>query len=372
MKPFWKIALAVICVAAISGAAITWQLHERKLKEAARVCRASAEHGDAEAQHKLGSMYFYGEGVPKDYAEALRWYRKSADQGNAGGQNALGYLYFHSKGVQQDLAEADRWYQKAADQGFAKAQFKLGYSYYHGYGVQQDNAQAASWYRKAAEQGYALAESGIGFMYYYGYGVPQDRAEANRWFHKAADQGDHYAQRTLGLRGPGFKTCYMIGYSIMFLGCLAILIGSLSQGWRHQTSNNRSLTLASLLGLTILGLSLYRDFGIFPSVLVANAFLFVKDVLAGIFVAMLIHLVFPKMMKIALGIFGLSFICLDLLFIAIYYSKHLFLIRPFCAINGMFLGVSVSLAIFLWRAHKNAGKEPDSDCEDAASEAPSE
>jgi hypothetical protein len=369
MTSFWKIVASVTCVAVVCGAAITWLVHERRLKEAARVYRLSAEQGDAKAQTKLGTMYIYGRGVPKDYAEALRLYRKSADQGDAGGQYGIGLSYFHGQGVPKDDAEAVRWYQKAADQGYAKAQYNLGYMYYHGYGIQQSNTEAALWYRKAADQGYALAESGIGFMEYYGYGVPQNRAEADRWYHKAADQGDDYAQRFLGLKGPKLSRWNIINYSIVPLGCLILLIGPLSHGWRLQDPHHRAVALAALLGLFVHGMSLYWVFGVLPSISAVNAFFFAKNLLAGIFVAMIIILILPMTAKIALGIFGIFFIGFNVVAIAHHDLASLApAIRLFCTVYGMFIGISIPLAIFLWRSNKNSGGEQNGNREGAASE----
>jgi len=39
-----------------------------------------AGHGDAEAQHCLGMMYEFGQGVPKDIKQAAEWYNKSREQ----------------------------------------------------------------------------------------------------------------------------------------------------------------------------------------------------------------------------------------------------------------------------------------------------
>jgi uncharacterized protein len=41
-----------------------------------------AERGDATAQSNLGSMYFQGQGVPKDYVAAIRWYRLAPRSGH--------------------------------------------------------------------------------------------------------------------------------------------------------------------------------------------------------------------------------------------------------------------------------------------------
>jgi hypothetical protein len=97
-----------------------------KAEESLKVLRASADHGDADAQFTLGFMYEKGQGLPQDYPEAIRWYRKAADQGDcvfcSGAQVNLGLMYANGEGVTQNYAEAARWYRKAADQGDAKAQ----------------------------------------------------------------------------------------------------------------------------------------------------------------------------------------------------------------------------------------------------------
>ena len=170
---------------------------------ALREWRPLAEQGHAEAQFRLGVMYFNGHGVALDIAEALKWLWKAADQGHAraqdvsgllvgglnfaGAQHNLAFLYARGgQGLAQDYAEAAKWYRLAAEQGHAKAQFKLGVMYDNGQGVTQDDAEALQWYRKAAEQGYAKAQYNLGFMYGNGQGVPQDYAQAHMWFNLAA------------------------------------------------------------------------------------------------------------------------------------------------------------------------------------------
>ena len=200
----WKNATAAMCLAVVCGAAVVWPLYnakvtQRKLAAAASLCRARAERGDTTAQYRLGSVYLYGKGVPRDYAEATRWYRKSAEQGVAKAQYALGYCYSHGYGVPRDPTEAGRWYRKAADQGSPMAESELASMYCDGEGVPQDYAEALCLYRKAAGQGDAEAQRNLGRAYLWGQGVPQNPAEGVRWFRKAADQGDTVSQGGLAL-----------------------------------------------------------------------------------------------------------------------------------------------------------------------------
>lgn len=183
--------------------AILWpayqaKVKQRKLADAARLYRTRAGHGDADAEYRLGSVYFYGEGASRDYSAAIRWYRKSAEQGLAKAQYALGYCYFYGYGTPRDRAEAGRWYRKAADQGSRMAQCELGTMYAWGEGVPRDEREAVRLFRSAAEKGDALAQRHLGRAYSLGQGLPQSDAEAVRWYRKAAEQGDAPAQWQLG------------------------------------------------------------------------------------------------------------------------------------------------------------------------------
>jgi hypothetical protein len=124
--------------------------------------RTAADQGDARAQYSLGFMYYFGEGIPQDYAEAVRWYRLAAEQGLAGAQYNLRDMYDNGKGVPQDDAEAVRWYRLAAEQGDAGAQYSLGIMYDNGQGVPQDYVMAHMWANLAAAQGNVLASKNCG------------------------------------------------------------------------------------------------------------------------------------------------------------------------------------------------------------------
>jgi hypothetical protein len=329
MTSFGKIALPVACVAVICGTAILWRAynekaHERRLVEAARVCRLGAERGDAKAQYGLGHMYYHGQGVPQDYAEAVRWYRRAADQGDAKSQYGLGYMYYNGQGVPQDYAEAVRWYRKAADQGDARAQVNLALTYYNGQGVSQDYAEAVSWYRKAADQGDAMAQDGLGLMYYRGQGVPQDyaeaarwyrkaadqgfakaqydlgvmyyhgqgvqqdRAEANRWFHKAADQGNENAQRTLVIRLTLWRKLLL---SIQFFGGILLMVWFLLPGKSDWRRRGVSL-LTGVICLFTAGLSWYgyTHYMIWCMTCGFSAFTMFKWLLNAVLIALLVYI----------------------------------------------------------------------------------
>jgi len=167
--------------------------------------RKAADQGQIDAVAAIGNLYYFGQGVPQDYAQAMTWYRKAADQGQLDAVAAIGNLYYFGQVVPQDYAEAMAWYRKAADQGQRDGQAAVGNLYYLGQGVTKDYAQAMAWYRKAADQGQRDAQDAVGNLYFLGQGVPQDYAQALAWYRKAADQGYALAQFQLGFLYDGGK-----------------------------------------------------------------------------------------------------------------------------------------------------------------------
>lgn len=169
--------------------------------------KASADHGDVEAQLRLASLYATGEGVARDPKKAAAWHRKAADQGSARGQCLLGLDYADGLGVKKDLAEAVRWLRKAADQGLAGACYDLGLIYANGDIQGKSASDAVPLYRKAAEKGLPEAQAALGSCYLEGAGAPKDIPEGVKWTEIAANQGNVNAQRVLGI-------CYSKGKGV--------------------------------------------------------------------------------------------------------------------------------------------------------------
>jgi uncharacterized protein len=119
----------------------------------------SAEQGNADAQFKLGAMFYDGDGATfgwlrkQDYSQAAKWFGKSAEQGNVDAQSCFGWMYIKGEGVAQDCNEAVRWYRKAAEQGDTDAQHNLGVMLADCNKVPQDYVEAYKWTTLAAEQG---------------------------------------------------------------------------------------------------------------------------------------------------------------------------------------------------------------------------
>ena len=366
MKPQWKIAITILCLSAICGAAFWWLAHKRaeeqKLATRVKATRTLAEQGDAQAQYRLGYSYHYGQGVPLNNDEALRWYRKAADQGNAAAEYGVANMYFYGLGVLQDYTEAARWCRKAADQGYAPAQSSIGSYYFYGHGVAKDDSQAVFWYRKAADQGYAWAEYDLGYMYKYGRGVAQDRAEAQRLYRKAADHGNESAQRALGLRTCSLTTWRE--YSL-FIGLMGGLIFTFSFQSKGKSPGKQKWSRWNLMGLLVLiytGMDWFQcsKFCVFPSAAAAVAFKFATMFLSSVLVVLLFHIVLPQIMKF-LPIFAailLVVLNLSLCYIAHFDLRVLTAFFPrFLPLNASPLGIAITSAFLLWRARNHPEAE---------------
>ncbi|MCX7192811.1 MAG: SPOR domain-containing protein [Proteobacteria bacterium] len=165
-----------------------------QINTALRELRARAAAGDADAQLKMGGIFFKGREVEQDYAESEKWFRLAARQGLPQAQFNLGMLYDTGQGVSQDHTEAAKWYRLAAVQGLALAQLNLGVACATGQGVLKNEQDAAKWTRLAADQGEIQAQFNLAVMYANGQGVKQNFIEAYRWAQRSSAQGHETAR----------------------------------------------------------------------------------------------------------------------------------------------------------------------------------
>ena len=140
---------------------------------------AAAEQGDAVAQYKLGTRYLEESdgaarrrdtaGREADNTEAIKWLRLAAEHGNVDAQARLGVLYAYGGVVARDPEEAAKWTRLAAEQGNRNAMLRLAEMYSLGRGVPRDPGEAKRWYqrnsasapRKVNREGLLLAAIGL-------------------------------------------------------------------------------------------------------------------------------------------------------------------------------------------------------------------
>lgn len=125
-----------------------------------------ANSGDAEAQCRLGKMYYMGLNTEQDYEKAISWFTKSEKQGNIDAAYSLGLCYYNGQGVEQNYDIAIEYFKKAAENGHAMAQFKYACCLHYGFGTKgKDIDEAIIWYEKAASQGVLVAKNNVAIIY---------------------------------------------------------------------------------------------------------------------------------------------------------------------------------------------------------------
>jgi uncharacterized protein len=133
--------------------------------------------------------------LPKpDYKKRLKAQLAAANAGDAEAQYRLGMMYFRGRGAKPDYKEMQRWFLAAANQGHPIAQLRMGNMYKDGYFQTRDLPRANEWFRKAAMQnnGFALSILGVGHM--GGLGVPQDEVKGYALLVLGAWFGDYSAK----------------------------------------------------------------------------------------------------------------------------------------------------------------------------------
>ncbi|SRR5579875_287010 len=170
----------------------------KELKRYVDDVKAHAQSGDPDAQFVLGTLYFKGLGVKRDFAQSFNWFEKSSAQGNSDATNDLGFMYQHGAHVKQDYAKAAELYQKAAAAGSTAAQNNLGFLYANGLGVEGNVRRAVQLFTSASNNGNFEAMTNLGWMYQKGLGVDRDYRTAVALYAKAAAHGVPAAQYNLG------------------------------------------------------------------------------------------------------------------------------------------------------------------------------
>lgn len=185
------------------------------LARAKELLEAAAASGNAEANHKLGSLLMTEAAAGSaDPTEAIARVREAAQQGSADAMCDLAMMYLQGIGVAQDSLSAKEWLKEAAKNGSSSAQNNLGLLYSFGpsllpgSGLKLNAEKAYRWFRAAAEAGEAGAQFNLGMMYMEGKSIEQDYKRATKWLKRSAAQDYHDAivqLRNMYMNGEGVK-----------------------------------------------------------------------------------------------------------------------------------------------------------------------
>ena len=85
----------------------------------------SAYNGNAEAQKRLGDLYFNGTVLPQDYEKAFTLYMQSAEQNNNDAQYQVGLMYYNGEGVSIDYHKSYLYYALSKLNGNSMAYLEM-------------------------------------------------------------------------------------------------------------------------------------------------------------------------------------------------------------------------------------------------------
>lgn len=102
----------------------------------------AATSGSSEAQHKLGLL----EEQAKNIKMALYWYHQAAKNLNPNAISALSLLYYFGNGVPKNYREALQLMKYAVEFGLTENAGLVGQAYLEGIGTAKDNLQALAWF----------------------------------------------------------------------------------------------------------------------------------------------------------------------------------------------------------------------------------
>lgn len=81
----------------------------------------NAQTGDAEAQNRLGEMYYYGDEIEQDIEQAVYWFKEAAKQKHADAMYNLGLCFINGEGVERNETTGMGFIRQAAKLGSKEA-----------------------------------------------------------------------------------------------------------------------------------------------------------------------------------------------------------------------------------------------------------
>jgi TPR repeat protein len=154
----------------------------------------------------LGSIYYNGYGVVKDYNRAAELFMEAMDNHNGKEPDVyklyamvnLGICCMLGRGVPKNHGEAHRLFDLAHKGGVLEGTAYIGKMRQKGWFLLRDLGEAKKLFEQCVEKGLPMGYTCLGVTYFKGYGVDVDLDKAEELFLKAAKLGDMRAHIMLG------------------------------------------------------------------------------------------------------------------------------------------------------------------------------
>lgn len=170
------------------------------IRDSLNVIMDKAKAGDAATMNEVGTWYYTGKHVSRDYKQAYEWWKKASLKSDVRAIANLGMCYQLGHGVERDSIDAVRLYEKSIKDGnkallnqrtenASKSSFDamlVGDCYEKGVGVKKDYAKAAEFYAQAASRGSVDGMRQAGLCYLNA----RNNAKALQYFEQGASKDD--------------------------------------------------------------------------------------------------------------------------------------------------------------------------------------
>ena len=190
---------------------------EKDTNKGIKYLNQAANNNHIKALYNLGILYYEGIYVPKDIHKAINLLLLAANQNMTDSETTLGFIYYQGVEVHQDIQKAIYFLNRAAIKNDYQAMFYLADIYLSKKCSCQDFNKAFYFLSKSVEQNYAPAQYLIGLLYFAGHVVNKDIDKAIYYFKLAAKQNDSRAQDILGdIYSIGIYVCNDVNQAMKY------------------------------------------------------------------------------------------------------------------------------------------------------------
>ena len=152
--------------------------------------------------YSVGTFYYLGDVVNKDYKKAVEYFNKSAELGYSNAYNKLGIMYEDGIGVKKNYVKALFNYKKAAELKNMYGIYNVARCYDYSIGVKQDINKAIKYYNLSGDLGYSQSYYNLSVIYKTGIGgIKKDYDLAVNYLMKAVRMGNKTAKKVLASVG---------------------------------------------------------------------------------------------------------------------------------------------------------------------------
>lgn len=159
-----------------------------------------------EAQYYLGMMYYYGQGVTRDYTLAYRYIKMAWAGLYPEAIYMLGVMSEFGHGTEKDLNQAFEYYHASSKNESINGLLKVAKFYEQGIVVERNLTKAIKIYVELTNLKNAYAMYKIGVFYLEGVGLKKSMENAYNWLNKALAQGSVEAMNYFRYIGAKSKT----------------------------------------------------------------------------------------------------------------------------------------------------------------------